>query len=312
MIQVENLSKRFGDTEALKKIDFTVKNREILGFLGPNAAGKTTTMRIIAGFLPPDGGSVSVGGYRIPGQSMAVRRQIGYLPENVALYDDMTVSRYLAFMASIRDIPGRNRKYAVENSMGRCGVSSVADRHIRSLSRGFRQRVGLAQAIIHEPPVLILDEPTTGLDPKQIHEVRNLIRELGRNHTVILSSHILPEVNAVCDRVVIVHNGSVVAEDTTSGLVDELKGALPLTVSVRGPYPEIVAYFESMDRIEVTDLTSTEDDITTAELKVPGEGQFRERLAAEIVGNGWGLRRMSPGGASLEDVFLELTREDTA
>ena len=310
MVHVSNLSKRYGDTVALSGISFSVKRNEIVGFLGPNAAGKTTTMRIISGFLPPDTGYVSVGGYRIPGQSIEVRRQIGYLPENASLYTHLTVRSYLDFMSSIRDVPSRTRNDAVEMAMKRCGISSVADRPIRSLSRGFRQRVGLAQAIVHDPPVLILDEPTVGLDPKQIHEVRNLIRDLGSSHTVILSSHILPEVSAVCDRVVIIHKGSVVAEDTTSGLVAELEGALPVTVSIRGHSQEIGAYLASMDRVELISMTSTDDNVCTCKLKIPADGHFRERMAAEIVEKGWGLQELSPGGTSLEDVFLELTRED--
>lgn len=225
MVSVEGVVKRFGTVEALRKVSFRGERQQILGFLGPNGAGKTTTMRIITGFLPPDEGRVVVNGFCIPGQAMEVKRQIGYVPENVGLYRDMTVWSLLEYFALLRGVPPRSRTAAVERVVDRCGLGEVRGRRTEELSRGFRQRLCLAQALVHGPSVLVLDEPTVGLDPKQIHEVRSLIKELRTDHTILLSSHILSEVSATCDRVVIIHEGRVVAEGSMESLVAQLQGA---------------------------------------------------------------------------------------
>jgi len=212
VLAVRSLAKRFGDVVALDNVSFEVGRGEIVGFLGPNGAGKTTTLRILSTYLTPDSGTASVGGHDCAREPMAVRRKLGYLPEHPPLYLDHTVREYLRFCAALRGVPGKRRKAAVEGAVERCGLGEVRDRLLRNLSKGFRQRVGLAQALVHAPEVLILDEPTVGLDPQQIREIRELIRALGGEHTVLLSTHILPEVAAVCGRAVIVHRGRVVAD----------------------------------------------------------------------------------------------------
>ncbi|HEX5044024.1 MAG TPA: ATP-binding cassette domain-containing protein [Candidatus Polarisedimenticolaceae bacterium] len=221
MLAVRSLAKRFGDVVALQDVSFEVGRGEIVGFLGPNGAGKTTTLRILSTFLTPDAGSATVGGHDTAREPMAVRRKLGYLPEHPPLYLDHTVREYLGFCAALRGVPRRRRRSAVDGAIARCGLGEVGDRLLQNLSKGFRQRVGLAQALVHGPEVLILDEPTVGLDPQQIREIRELIRALAGEHTVLLSTHILPEVAAVCGRVVIVHRGRVVADAP----VTELTGA---------------------------------------------------------------------------------------
>ncbi len=310
MIDVKDLHKRFGEVEALHGVNFCVQRHEILGFLGPNAAGKTTTMRILTGFLSPDEGSVSVAGYHIPGQSMDVRRSIGYLPENVTLYTEMTARAFLEYMAALKEVPKERRHAALDSVIERCEIGSVQHRLIKGLSKGYRQRIGLAQAIVHDPKVVILDEPTVGLDPKQIHEVRKLIKELGRDHTVILCSHILSEVGATCDRIAIIHQGTVVAQDTTQGLISRMEGALPVKLEVRGPEDDVRAFLNALQNTELVTLTADDQGINVAELRIPAEPLFRERLVQAIVEQGWGLRSLLPSGTSLEDVFLELTREE--
>jgi ABC-2 type transport system ATP-binding protein len=309
MIHVDDLHKNFGDVEALGGVSFSVEKGEILGFLGPNAAGKTTTMRIITGFLPPDRGSVTVAGSTIPGQSLNARRHIGYLPENVSLYRDLTTRGFLEYMATLREVPKQRLHQAVENAIERCALETVHNRLIGGLSKGFKQRVGLAQALVHDPAVMIFDEPTAGLDPKQIHEVRELIKELGHDHTIILSSHILSEVSATCDRVVIINKGRVIAEDTTKGLAARLHGALPMKIEIKGPEQDVRSYLENVPEVEVVDLRSSGTETIVANLRMPGDTSIRENLAKRVVLRGWGLLELSPGGTSLEEVFLQLTQE---
>jgi len=312
MIAVEGVSKRFSTVSALLGVTFRVDHREILGFLGPNGAGKTTTMRIITGFLPPDAGTVSVEGYTVPGQSLEVRRRVGYVPENAALYREMTARGMLEYLAALREVPKTRRAAAVDSAVERCALGSVQGRVVGELSRGFRQRLCLAQALVHSPDVLVLDEPTVGLDPKQIHEVRNLIKELGRDHTILLSSHILPEVSATCDRVVIIHQGRIVAEDTTEGLAARLEGALSIRLEVRGTPDEVRAVLSALPDVQVLSLREGDSGTVRGQLRMRGDPSLREDLAREIVSRGLGLLELAPGGASLEDVFLALTREDVA
>lgn len=221
MIEVQHLTKRYGDLTAVSDISFSVASGQILGFLGPNGSGKTTTMRIITGFLPATSGTIKVAGFDIFDDSFEVRKRIGYLPEHPPLYDDMTVTAYLRFVARIKGMPGAEIADALDRALTRCGLTTVADRVTGHLSKGFRQRVGLAQAIIHNPAVLVLDEPTIGLDPQQIIEIRALIKELAGAHTVVLSTHILPEVAQVCEKVVIINAGRVVMEDMLANLTQE-------------------------------------------------------------------------------------------
>ncbi|MCU0611234.1 MAG: ABC transporter ATP-binding protein [Candidatus Eisenbacteria bacterium] len=310
MIAVEGITKRFAAVQALAGVTFRVDRHEILGFLGPNGAGKTTTMRIITGFLPADSGTVSVDGFTIPGQSRHVRRGVGYVPENAALYRDMTVRGLLAYFAALRGVPRRRRSAAVDSVVERCVLGTVQGRVVGELSRGFRQRLCLAQALVHAPQVLVLDEPTVGLDPKQIHEVRNLIRELGSDLTILLSSHILPEVSATCDRVVIIHQGKIVAEDTTAGLAARLEGVLTVRLSIRGGADQIRALFASLPYVRVVSLRPGEAGVVRGEVRMGGDPALREELARAVLMSGLGLHELTPEGASLEEVFLELTREE--
>ena len=312
MIAVDGLTKRFSTVNALLGVTFRVDPGEILGFLGPNGAGKTTTMRIITGFLPPDAGTVAVEGYTVPGQSLEVRRRIGYVPENAALYREMTVRGMLAYFAALREVPRARQASAVDSVIERCALGTVQGRVVGELSRGFRQRLCLAQALVHGPGVLVLDEPTVGLDPKQIHEVRNLVKELGHDHTVLLSSHILPEVSATCDRVVIIHQGRIVAEDSTGGLTARLEGALTVRLEVRGSIDELRALLAVLPGLQVVSLREGDGGTVRAELRMGGDPSLREDLARAVVARGLGLVELTASGASLEDVFLALTREDAA
>ena len=246
MIEVQHVSKRFGDFLAVEDVSFSVPKGEILGFLGPNGAGKTTTMRIITGFMPPSSGAVTVAGYDIFSQSLEARKHIGYLPETVPLYTDMSVRAYLDYQASLHALRNPRRRDRVEDVIGRLRLEEYADTLIGKLSKGYRQRVGIAQAIIHEPDVLVLDEPTIGIDPIQVVETRQLIKELGQDHTIILSSHILPEVNMVCQRVVIINEGQVVAMDTPENLSSLLGGPERVRLLVRGPSREVSAVLKDV------------------------------------------------------------------
>ena len=240
MIEVDHLTKVFNGRKAVDGISFTVQKGEILGFLGPNGAGKTTTMRILTCYMPASDGTARVAGYDVFDESLEVRRRIGYLPENPPLYPEMTVASYLHFVAKIKGAPSARRKSMVDDVMQKCSIGDVRNRIISKLSKGYKQRVGLAQALLNNPEVLILDEPTIGLDPKQIHDVRSLIKSLAGDHTVILSTHILPEVSMTCNRVVIIHNGKVVAMDTPTGLTNQMKGAEKIALSVNGPRPAVI------------------------------------------------------------------------
>jgi len=305
MIQVEGLVKRYGDVRALDGISFEVQRGEILGFLGPNGAGKTTTMRVLTGYTPPTEGQVTVDGMDILTDSLAIRRIIGYMPETVPLYTEMPVARYLDFMASIRGVTDRDA--AVERVLAACDIVDVRDRIIGKLSKGYRQRVGLAQALVHDPQILVLDEPTIGLDPRQILAVRELIRGLGGEHTVILSSHILPEISQVCGRVMIMNHGRIVAEDTTEGLTRRLEHGLRVRLEVAAApaaAAEQLAALPGVHEVEqmgdgVYELVSDDSD-----------EDIRPAAAALAVGGGWGLLELHTVSLSLEDVFLQLTTEE--
>src|SRR5262245_1749464 len=237
MISVESLTKRFADAEAVRGISFHVDKGEIVGLLGPNGAGKTTTMRMLTCYVPPTSGRAKVAGFDIGEQSVQVRRNVGYLPENVPLYGEMRVDEYLRFRARLKGVPRGAVSGRLDYVMARCGLADVRTRIIDHLSKGYRQRVGLAEALLHNPPILILDEPTVGLDPNQIRQVRELIRDLGREHTIILSSHILPEVEQICGRVIIISKGRIVAEDRTSALRDAMGGGSRLEIELRADAP---------------------------------------------------------------------------
>ncbi len=313
MIEVEHLSKVYGSTAAIKDITFSVESGEILGFLGPNGAGKTTTMRILAGYLPATSGKATVANYEVHENSMAVRQRIGYLPETPPLYPEMTVEGFLDFVAQIKGVPAGDRPQKIQSAMTRCNLLEKRYTLIRKLSKGFRQRVGIAQAIVHDPPVIILDEPTVGLDPRQIIEVRNLIKSLAGSHTIILSTHILPEVSTTCNRIAIVNKGQVVATNTPESLLSQMSAGAGYELEVEGDVATAQQVLQSVSG--VTFVQPVEQSSATPgrhRLQVAvGEHQGRD-VAAAIVGAGLGLYELRRTGASLEDVFLQLTTEEKA
>ena len=307
MIEVEQLEKSYGFARALKGISFQVRKGEVIGFLGPNGAGKSTTMKILTGYLLPSGGRASVAGFDVVDQSLEVRRRIGYLPESTPLYAEMRVDDYLSFCAEIRGVPGDRRKAAIGRAVELCGLQRVTGKNIVELSKGYKQRVGLAQAIVHEPPVLVLDEPTSGLDPNQIVEVRKLIERLGAEHTVILSTHYLQEVEKSCSRVIIVNQGQIVADGTHA----ELTGRQPagaLRARVRGPEANVLAQCNELLHGCAVTVADRAADGTTYRIDVgSGSAPIEESFARLVVKNGWDLLELQRERASLEDVFRTLT-----
>ena len=311
MIEVQALTKKYGDLTAISDVSFEVEKGEILGFLGPNAAGKTTTMRILTCFMPATSGTARVAGYDVFEESMNVRRRVGYLPENAPLYLDMRVKPYLEFVAKIKDIDSRDRSKRVNHVIGTCAIENVQNQIIGHLSKGYRQRVGLAQALIHDPQVLIMDEPTNGLDPKQIIEVRNLIKDLAGDHTIIISSHILPEVSMTCERVVIINKGVVVAMDTPRNLDTKLRGSQTVTMQIQGPVKDVMVALKSVDGVvSVKTKNSEGDSLWSYEIETQPGQDVRSTLATTVVQQNWGLVELSRSGMSLEDIFLQLTTQE--
>jgi ABC-2 type transport system ATP-binding protein len=307
LITVENLSKRYATKTAIDGVSFQVQKGEILGFLGPNGAGKTTTMRIITGFIPASDGTVRLDGFDVFENPLDVRRRIGYLPENPPLYPEMTVAAYLRFVAKIKGVLKEKLALEVKRVMERVNITDVQDRIIGKLSKGYKQRVGLAQALLNDPPVLILDEPTIGLDPKQIQEVRELIKGLAGNHTVVLSTHILPEVEQTCHRVIIIDRGKIVAVDTPQNLRFQLQGAERVFMEIQGPVSEITLQLKKTPGVvEVRTVASTDG---RHRFQIEGElrKEIRSELARAVVQNGWGLYELQAATMSLEDIFLKLT-----
>ena len=310
MIEVKNLTRYYGQKPAIQNVTFNVEKGEVLGFLGPNAAGKTTTMRILTCYMPATNGTAKVAGFDVFDQSMEVRRRIGYLPENPPLYPEMTVESYLKFVGKIKGVDSKDLKKRVETVMDLVNISNVHKTIIGKLSKGYRQRVGLAQALVHDPEVLILDEPTVGLDPKQIIDVRKLIKNLGGDHTIILSTHILPEVSQTCSRVVIINEGRVVAEDTPENLTRRLQGNEKIYVEVEGPDEVIEKELRSLDIVSsVVREKKTDGKVSFIVESIPNR-DIRKDIAKTIVQKGWGLFEMRPVGMSLEEVFLRLTTKE--
>lgn len=314
MIEVEHLSKIYGATSAIQDVDFAVESGEILGFLGPNGAGKTTTMRILSGYIPATTGTARIAGYDVHRQSMEVRRRIGYLPETPPLYSEMTVEGFLHFVASIKGVAAGDRVQRVNSAIERCQLGDRRKTLIRKLSKGYKQRVGIAQAIVHDPPVIILDEPTVGLDPKQIIEVRNLIKSLAGQHTIILSTHILPEVSMTCDRVAIINRGRIVATDSPANLMSHLVASEGYELEVRGTLGDIQSQLEKIPgvtQIIAAPIPKEQDEayfkikLTTVAGSEPGRD-----IAAAIVNQGLGLYEMRRVRPTLEDVFLNLITEE--
>ena len=313
MIEVQHVTKRYGRVTAVDDVSFRVESGQILGFLGPNGAGKTTTMRILTGCIPATEGTAIVAGYDVFEQPVEAKRRTGYLPETPPLYPDMTVREYLTFVARINGIGSAERRERVAGAMARTRVEDMAERHCGKLSKGYRQRVGLAQAILHNPDVLILDEPTAGLDPKQIIETRELIKDLAGDHTIILSTHILPEVAQTCQSVIIINKGHVVAVDTPANLIERLGGAETIRLEVdplgADPVPALAAVPGVTGVIGVSGAEAANGSCV---LDVQSERgtDVRRELARAVVSSGWGLLELSPLRVSLEDVFLQLTTSE--
>lgn len=312
MIDVSHISKNYGAIRAVQDVSFKVEKGEILGFLGPNGAGKSTTIRIMTCFIRPDSGSARIADYDIQTDCIEVRRRIGYLPENNPLYTDMGVLEYLHFVAGMRAITPRQRGRAVRRVVELCGLAPMAARNIGELSKGYRQRLGLAQALIHDPDILILDEPTIGLDPHQIIGMRNLIREIGREKTVVLSSHILPEVAATCDRVLIMNNGRIAGSGTPAELADMARGGQEILITIRAQRDHIDAVLGSLPFVTAITHISEEDGLHSYSLKTSADKDVSERIFSAVVHNGWSLAELQRKAINLEEVFLDLTtREDT-
>jgi ABC-2 type transport system ATP-binding protein len=310
MIEVHQLTKRYARHEAVRGISFSVGKGEIVGFLGPNGAGKTTTMRMLSGYLPPTSGNATVAGFDVFRQSLQARAKIGYMPENVPMYDDMRVREYLRFRAQLKGLAGSNLRKALGRVLETCGLEQVRRKMIRTLSKGYRQRVGLADALIHDPELLILDEPTNGLDPNQIRQIRELIRQLGESRTVLLSTHILSEVEMICGRVIIIDGGKIRAADTPANLTETMRTAGRIHVEIHAD-PEVVAgAIGRLDHVKKVTPETLEDGWTKLLIWVEAGTDVRERIAGLATQYGWPLRSLHRQVATLEDVFVELTRKD--
>jgi ABC-2 type transport system ATP-binding protein len=311
LIEVQNLTKRYGRFTAVDDVTFRVERGEILGFLGPNGAGKTTTMRILTGYMPATEGKAIVAGFDVFDQPVEAKRRTGYLPETPPLYPDMTVREYLTFVSKIKGVPSGERNERIKQVMERTWIGDMANRACSKLSKGYRQRVGLAQALIHNPDVLILDEPTAGLDPKQIIETRQLIKELAGDHTVILSTHILPEVSQTCERVVIINKGKVVAIDTPDNLTARLRGSETLYIQVDTGGGDAGRTLSSVPGVTRVVEADRRDGVAGYEVDSEQGRDVRRDLARAVVSNGLGLLELRPMRMSLEQIFLSLTTEET-
>lgn len=311
MIEVDHVTKLYGSFIAVEDLSFSVAPGEVLGFLGPNGAGKTTTMRILTGYMPPTSGKATIAGYDVFSQSLEARRHVGYLPETVPLYTDMTVRSYLDFQATIHGMKNPRKSERVAEVIGRMRLDEYADSLISKLSKGFRQRVGIAQAIVHEPEVLILDEPTIGIDPIQVVETRQLIKDLGKDHTIILSTHILPEVSMICQRVIIINEGRLAAMDTPENLSNRLGGGERVRIVVKGPVREVAAVLRDVGGVlgVESDSTGTEG-VYRFNVECRLGRDARPNMAVAIVQRKWELMELQPLGMSLEDIFLRLTTKE--
>lgn len=304
MIKVQNLTKSYGGTLAIQSLNFEVKKGEVVGFLGPNGAGKSTTMKIITGFMAPTSGNASVGGYDVFENPIEVKKRIGYLPETPPVYSDMKVSEYLSYVAELKGVASRDLKKKVDAAVEKTNLGDVQKRLIYGLSKGFKQRVGLAQALVSDPEVLILDEPTVGLDPKQVAEIRTLIQGLRGHHTVVLSTHILPEVQATCERVIIINRGHIVAQDSLKNLSDLQGGARKVHLKIRKQAGDI-----SSQLLKVPGVLKVQAGVSAADwtLDTKEQDDVIEAIASEVIQKGYGLLEISSAKVDLEDIFLKLT-----
>jgi len=306
MIEVEHLTKNYGPRSAVKDLSFQINQGEVVGFLGPNGAGKSTTMNILACILPATQGKARVCGFDTFEQSLEIRKAIGYLPETPPLYQDMVVSSFLEFAAGLRDVPKKKIAASVDRVLEQCGLGEVRHRIIGRLSKGFQQRVGLAQAMIHDPKILILDEPTIGLDPIQIIEIRKLIQQLGTAHTILLSSHILPEVTQICQRVIIINEGEIVAMDTLDGLNASMRHARRLELKVRNPADGIQSKLEALDKVLLVQTRGRDLFVIESE----PDAHLQDEVARLALDQLWGIEELKPMTMTLEDIFLKLTTEE--
>jgi ABC-2 type transport system ATP-binding protein len=311
MIEVQGLTKYFGRLAAINNISFTVQTGSVVGFLGPNGAGKTTTMRMLTCYTPPSSGSIRILGMDALSDSMKIRRNLGYLPENVPLYDWMRVCSYLDFVCRAKGVPSGNRKAEIERVSSSVGLDDVMGKLVKWLSKGYRQRLGLAQALIGDPPIIILDEPTIGLDPRQIREIRSLIKGLSKNKTVILSTHILPEVSQICDRVIIINRGTLVAEDTPSNLMAVKGKSRRCSIAVRAPETDLTNLLSAAPGVLSVKTGASEiDGVAVVTVESLPEVEVRSELARLIVARGWDLLELKSIDFSLEDVFIDLITEE--
>ena len=309
MIDIKNLTKKFNNNTVLNNIEFSVKKGEILGFLGPNGAGKTTTMKMITSFLAPTSGSVLVDGVDTQKDTLATRSKIGYLPEMVPLYDDMLVFEYLRFIADIRNIKPEQIDEKIKEAAKACGLAKVLKRPIDELSKGYRQRVGLAQAIIHDPDILILDEPTTGLDPNQIIEIRDLIKKIGQEKTVIFSTHILSEASAICDRIIIINKGGIVAKGTPKELKNQTESGVTYYIKIKGDKEKVLERLKVIKDVKSVKAKDKEaDNIYLYVIEPESSLDLRENISRTVMTSGWPILHFTKKSVSLEDVFRELTR----
>ena len=309
MIELKNITKYYGDFPAVTDISFKIEKGEIVGLLGPNGAGKSTTMKMITGFMPPTSGELTVDGNDIVSQSIEARRKIGYLPETVPLYTDMTVYSYIEYMGMLRGLSKKNIKSKVDNVIEICKLGDYRNSLISKLSKGFRQRVGISQAIIHEPEVLVLDEPTIGIDPNQVVETRQLIKSLSGEHTLILSSHILPEVSSICERVLIIHEGEIAASDTIENLSSLMSGKNKIEADIIGSPQAIVTELEKINDVKSVQfsINKSSSEFSTFSIESEINSDIRSEIAKIIINNDWGLIRLQSMGMSLEDIFLQIT-----
>jgi ABC-2 type transport system ATP-binding protein len=307
LLDVDSVSKRYANRRGVEDIHFSMARGEIVGFLGPNGAGKTTTMRMITGYLMPSKGEVRVDGISMSEHSGKAKRKIGYLPETPPLYPDMTVYGYLQLIADLREIPVREQKRRIGETMERVGIQEKAAQLIRSLSKGYKQRVGLAQAILHEPDLLVLDEPTSGLDPNQIREIRGLIRELGEKHTVLLSTHILPEVEMICNRVLIIHQGRLIEDDTPENLSRRMNEGFTLAVKIKGPRDQAEARIRAIDQVERVEAAGEVDGTVEFRVRAKEDADIREALFFAMAEARFPILEMRRQNLSLEEVFRKLT-----
>jgi len=309
MIKVEHLAKRYADVYAVNDISFEVHQGEIVGLLGPNGAGKTTTMRILTCYMPATSGSANVAGYDVFRESINVRKQIGYLPENVPLYPEMRVREYLLFRAKLKKLPSRERKSKIDECIEKCSITEVQNQIIGTLSKGYRQRVGLADTLVHDPKILILDEPTIGLDPNQIRQVRQLIKELGAKHTILLSTHILPEVEMLCERVIIINKGKIVAMDTPANLAIQLRAGNNLILEVRGNGEKIKNALTNIKSVKKV-VWQDKGEISNFTVEAEKGADVREDVFSNIVKNNGIIREMKQASITLEEIFHQITMRE--